>query len=139
LPVKRSCRIVREEGVHLEIVNLVIPGANDSDKDIYNLCKWIHDSLGADVPVHFSRFSPNYKLKDRQPTPSHTLEKAYKTAQSVGLRHVYIGNLPGTSMENTYCHNCKKELIKRTGYTVSDIKIKDGKCTHCGQKIYGIW
>lgn len=138
-PVLETCKILKEMGVWLEITNLIIPGANDDPKKIREMCKWIKDSLGADVPVHFSRFHPNYKLTDRPATPVATLDNAYKIAKEVGLKYVYVGNVPGDTHEDTYCPNCRKNIIDRTGYWINSIHIKKGACEYCGQKISGKW
>lgn len=138
-PVLDACKIVRESGIHLEIVNLIVPTLNDDTTKIREMCKWIKENLGKDVPVHFTRFSPNYKLTNLPSTPITSLENAIKVAEAVGLKYVYIGNIPGHKANNTYCPNCKKLLVKRLGYSVPENNIKNGKCKFCGEKINGIW
>ena len=138
-PVQKSIKIACEEGVSVEITNLIIPGGNDSEKDIRKLCQWIYDNLGPDVPLHFSRFFPHYKLTDRPPTPLKTLLRAREIAKEVGIRYVYIGNVPGTEYETTYCPKCGKELVVRRGFWIEKNLIKDGKCPYCGEKIPGVW
>ena len=137
--VLRSLKILKEEGVHLEITNLILPGLNDSDQDIEAMCVWIRDNLGPDIPIHFSRFSPMYKMTMLSPTPVKTLEKARDIAMKVGLNYIFIGNVPGHVAESTYCPKCRKALIRRSGYTILENNIEDGKCKFCGQEIYGIW
>ena len=138
-PVLRSLKILKEEGVHLEITNLVLPGYNDNMEIIKKMCVWIKDNLGAETPLHFTRFQPMYKLIALTPTPVQTLEKARLIALDCGLKYVYIGNVPGHPGEHTYCPKCKKMLIRRSGYIVGEINLDDGKCKFCGEKIEGIW
>jgi len=137
--VLRSLKILKEEGVHLEITNLVLPGYNDNMDTITKMCLWIKENLGADTPLHFSRFYPMYKLIALIPTPVETLEKARKVALDCGLKYVYIGNVPGHPGENTYCPKCKRVVIKRAGYIISEINLENGKCKFCGERIEGVW
>jgi len=138
-PVLETLKIIKAEGVWLEITNLVIPGFNDDPAKIKEMCIWIKENLGDEVPLHFSRFMPNYKLQNLPPTPIEKLQEAYNIAKEVGLKYVYIGNVPGHSGENTYCPNCKKIIVKRIGYQILENNIKDGKCRFCGYKIAGRW
>ena len=138
-PVLETLKAVRNEGVWLEITNLVIPGQNDDPEEIRAMCRWIKDNLGDSVPIHFSRFMPSFKLQNLPPTPVEKLEEAYRIAKEEGLKYVYIGNVPGNERENTYCPNCGKLAIKRLGYQVWMDGIKDGKCNYCGYSVEGIW
>ena len=138
-PVLETLKIIKEDGIWLEITNLLIPGFNDDPKKIKEMCIWIKENLGDEVPLHFSRFIPNYKLQNLPPTPIEKLEEAYKIAKEVGLKYVYIGNVPGHAGENTYCPNCGKIIVKRIGYEILENNIKDGKCKFCGYKIAGRW
>jgi pyruvate formate lyase activating enzyme len=137
--VLNSLIMVKQMGVWLEITNLVIPTLNDNEEDIKKMCRWIKENLGDNVPIHFSRFHPMYKLVTLPPTPVSTLETARNIGIEAGLKHVYIGNLPGHPGENTYCPNCSLALIKRVGYTIVDNSIIHGRCKGCGYKIEGIW
>ena len=137
-PVLECLKILDELGVWLEITNLVIPQANDNTDDIRQMCCWIKDNLGVSYPLHFSRFSPQYKLLNRPPTPLKTLVKAREIALEQGIKYVYIGNI-STDAENTYCPHCGKLLIKREGYQISEINIENNKCRFCGEKIEGVW
>jgi pyruvate formate lyase activating enzyme len=128
-----------KKGIHLEITNLVVPSLNDDKSEIRGMVRWIAEHLGVDIPVHFSRFYPMYKLKNLPPTPVKTLEMARKIGYEEGLHYVYIGNVPGHDGENTYCPNCGEEIISRTGYYVTNIKIKNGECQFCKAKIKGVW
>ena len=138
-PVLETLKTLKKEKVHVEITNLIIPTKNDDLSVLKEMCLWIKRELGADTPVHFSRFYPLYKLKNLPPTPVSTLDKARETALSVGLDYVYVGNIPGHAAENTFCPKCKKMVIQRTGYVVGEINVKDGKCRYCGKPIPGIW
>lgn len=138
-PVLDTLKIVKQAKVHLEITNLIIPTKNDDISLIKEMCDWVKRELGAETPIHFSRFYPLYMLKSLPPTPVSTLEKARTVALSSGLEYVYIGNVPGHEGENTFCPGCKKMLVQRRGYMVVDFQIKRGKCGYCGKPINGIW
>ena len=138
-PVLETLKILREEGIHTEIVNLVIPTKNDNLKMMKDMVDWIKKELGPDVPLHFTRFYPQYKLKNLPPTPVEILEKARELALREGLRYVYIGNVPGHSGENTHCPNCHKLIIRRLGYRIQEVNLNNGHCTYCGYPVPGIW
>jgi pyruvate formate lyase activating enzyme len=138
-PVLETLKTLKKEKVHVEITNLIIPTKNDEMSEIREMCLWIKKELGANTPIHFSRFYPLYKLKTIPPTPVSTLDKARGAALSAGLEYVYVGNIPGHEAENTFCSKCKKMIIQRTGYMVGEINVKDGKCKYCGNPIPGIW
>ena len=137
-PVLDSLVVLRQENVWLEITNLVIPGLNDDPKQIAGMCRWIVKELGPDVPVHFSRFYPQYKLKDLPPTPLATLKEAHRAAQDAGIRYAYVGNIRSEA-ENTVCHKCRRLLIERIGYFVKQNDIVKGKCRSCGVPVPGVW
>jgi len=137
--VLNALKVLKEEGVWIEITNLLIPGANDSEKDIRKLVKWVKENLGKSTPIHFARFHPMYKLTNLSPTPLSSLKRAYKIAKEEGMNYVYIGNVPQHIGEDTNCPKCGKLLIRRIGYTVTEDAIKDGKCPQCGTAIPGIW
>ncbi|MCF7870355.1 MAG: AmmeMemoRadiSam system radical SAM enzyme, partial [Candidatus Omnitrophica bacterium] len=137
--VLNSLKILKQEGVWIEITNLLIPGANDSEKDLHKLCHWVVKNLGPNTPIHFSRFYPMYKLTNLSPTPLSSLMRAERIAKEEGLHFVYIGNVPQHIGENTYCPNCNKLLIKRIGYQILENKIENGKCPYCKEEIPGIW
>jgi pyruvate formate lyase activating enzyme len=138
-PVLDAILIMLENGVHIEITNLVLPGYNDTDKMIKDLCAWIIDNAGENTPLHFSRFHPRYKLKNLQPTPKETLERARKITMDMGMNYVYIGNLPAKEAEDTFCHICKKLLVDRIGFRINEFNIINGRCRFCGAKIPGVW
>jgi len=138
-PVLDTLKHLKTRAAHIEIVNLVVPGKNDDMAEVQAMCRWIQAELGPDTPLHFSRFYPRYKLKGISPTPVATLEKARQTAMDAGLHYVYIGNVASHPGENTYCPNCRKLLIKRVGYSVGFMGVKNGNCQYCGRPIAGIW
>ena len=138
-PVLETLKIIVEAGVHLEIVNLVIPTLNDDPQDIKNMCVWIRDNLGPDTPLHLSRFFPAYKLIALSPTSIKKLEQAYTIAKEVGLNYVTIGNVPGHMYNSTFCPYCKKRLIARRHFSVLENNIEDGRCKFCTKEIPGIW
>jgi pyruvate formate lyase activating enzyme len=137
--VLQALKIVNNSGTHLEITVLLIPGKNDSPQQIKRMAQWIKDNLGDEVPLHFSRFHPQFKLKNLPPTPISVLRRAYKIARDVGLKYVYIGNIIGIKQESTFCPNCGSLLIKRKGYVIIEDKVKNGACPNCGIKINGVW
>lgn len=138
-PVLEALKTIVQSNIHLEIVNLIVPTLNDDTITIKQMCLWIKENLGSDIPLHFSRFFPNYKLQNLPPTPIITLEKAASIAKQVGLKYVYLGNVIGHQLENTYCPKCHKLLIERKGYMIVQNHIQDNKCKYCGNKIYGVF
>ena len=138
-PVLETLKTIKQQGVWLEITNLLIPGQNDDPQEIKKMCVWIKDNLGDEVPLHFSRFTPAFKLQNLPPTPLEKLYQAYRIAKDAGLKYVYLGNVPGNPQENTYCPNCKKIAVERIGYQILQNNIKNSKCKFCGYKIAGIW
>jgi len=138
-PVLDTLVLLREIGMWFEIVYLIIPTLNDGRNEIEAMCRWIISELGESVPVHFSRFWPQYKLKNLPPTPVRTLEEARDIALNCGIHFAYIGNVPGHKGENTYCPGCGATVVRRTGYNVHYVRVKDGKCLYCGHPIPGVW
>lgn len=139
-PVLQTLKRLHQNGVWLEITNLIIPTKNDDLDTIKKMCQWIKENLGPDVPLHFSRFYPQYLLKNLPPTPIDTLEKARQIALDVGLHYVYIGNVPGHEAEDTFCPKCGKKVVDRTGYTIISFNItKSGRCKYCSTRIAGVW
>ncbi len=138
-PVLDSLVIMKKEKVWTEIVYLVVPTMNDSDHEIKDLCRWIVKYLGKNIPIHFTRYHPQYLLKDLPPTPIRTLERIKNIADAEGLHYVYIGNVPGHEAENTFCPTCQNKVVERTGFSVHNMQLNQGNCNKCGQKIYGIW
>jgi pyruvate formate lyase activating enzyme len=138
-PVLKSIETVRGSGVWLELVHLCIPGANDSEQEIRAMCKWVKQHLGADVPLHFTRFTPMYQMKNVPPTPPATLVRCRDIGLAEGLHHVYTGNVPGLDGETTFCPGCGKPVVVRRGYHVVENTLKAGRCASCGAAIAGLW
>jgi pyruvate formate lyase activating enzyme len=139
VPVLRSIAQVRKAGVHLEIVNLVVPTLNDADASLKRLADWVMSELGADVPLHFTRFHPDYQLRNLPPTPVATLERARDMAMARGLRYVYVGNVPGHPGNHTYCPKCRARVVARQDFFVLESLLKDGRCGACQHPIAGVW
>jgi len=131
--------LLKKQGVWLEITNLIIPTLNDKDIQIKKLVRWIKGNLGKNVPLHFSRFYPYYKLKKLTMTPKNVLVRAREIALKEGLNFVYVGNLPNNPGENTFCPKCGKIVIKRRGYLILETNIVNGKCKFCKTPLPGVW
>ncbi|MBN2367159.1 MAG: AmmeMemoRadiSam system radical SAM enzyme [Calditrichaeota bacterium] len=138
-PVLDTLVLLKKLDIWTEIVYLVVPTLNDGDKEFRDLAKWMKGNLGTDIPVHFTRFYPQYKLQNLPPTPVGTLERAAEISRAEGMRFVYVGNVPGHKDENTRCPACGKVLIQRRGFWIIQNRISEGKCPDCGEKIPGIW
>jgi len=138
-PILNTLKIIKEEGVWLEISNLVVPGWTDDFVMIKEMCDWLRTNELQDYPLHFLRFHPMYKLTQLPSTPISTLEKARDIALAAGIKFVYIGNAPGTDASNTHCPKCKKLLVERLGFQIPQNHIKNGKCEYCGEPIPGVW
>ncbi len=141
-PVLDTLKLLAKRDIWFEIVYLVIPTHNDDPKEVREMAKWIHGELGPDVPVHYSAFSPTYKLRDLQRTPPETILRLYDVTKAEGIHFPYVGNirLPrGHPGESTYCPNCRRRVVERIRYHVIDVAIKAGKCRHCGHKVPGVW
>ncbi len=138
-PVLDAIITMKKKNIWIELTNLVVPTWNDSETDFELLAKWIFNELGADVPLHFSRFWPRHQLKNLPPTPVETLLLARDIALKTGLHYVYLGNVPSENTNNTYCPHDNKLLIRREGYRMLEYNIENGKCKHCQTSIAGIW
>jgi pyruvate formate lyase activating enzyme len=138
-PVLRSIRQVARAKVHLELVNLVVPTLNDSPAMLGELAKWVAGECGPDVPLHFTRFHPDYQLTHLADTPVATLERAREAALQQGLHFVYVGNVPGHPGNHTYCPGCGRTVIERDGLFVTGMRMNDGRCGSCGRPIPGVW
>lgn len=136
--VKETLRQMKAAGIFLEITTLLIPGLNDSEKELQALAHFIVTELGPETPWHISRFHPTYRLTDRPVTPLASLSFARKTGIEAGLYYVYTGNVPGDSGENTFCYHCGKTLVHRHGYMIRDNAIQNGKCPDCQTPIHGV-
>lgn len=138
-PVLDTLVTLLKSKVWLEITNLVVPSWSDNLEMIRKMCKWLAENGFWAVPLHFSRFSPLYKLTQLPVTPLNTLLKARDIALEEGLQYVYVGNIPGKGFENTLCPGCKKVVVERVGFTILNNHIENGKCKFCQTKIAGIW
>lgn len=128
----------RKHGIWLELTTLIIPGLNDSDKEMQGIAEFIVSNLGIDTPWHVSQFYPTYLLTELPRTPVATLRRARDIGLAAGLRYVYEGNVPGEGGENTSCPSCSNLLIKRYGYVIESNRISNGACPDCGAAIAGI-
>jgi len=133
-PVLENLKLLNKNKIWLEITTLIIPGLNDSQKEMAEIAKFIKNYLGPETPWHVSRFFPNYKLLNENPTEEDLIYQAYKIGKDVGLKYVYGGNIASETMENTYCPKCDEIIIKRTGYEIESFA-KNSFCPKCGEKI----
>jgi pyruvate formate lyase activating enzyme len=138
-PVLNTLKIMKETGVWLEITNLVVPGWTDKPEMIKKMCAWLAANGFTDNPLHFLRFFPLYKLTNLPYTPQAILEQARDIAMKEGMKYVYIGNVPGTTYENTYCPSCKKLVVERKGFTILENNIRNSACKFCNTRIAGVW
>ena len=138
-PVLDTLKTMKDQGVWLEITNLVVPSWTDDLDMIKQMCGWLAQNGFSETPLHFSRFMPLYKLTQLQPTPVNILESARNIAISEGLKYVYIGNVPGQDYQNTICPGCEKIAIERRGYSILQNNIENGKCKSCGNPVAGVW
>jgi pyruvate formate lyase activating enzyme len=134
-----TLRRLGKHGIWTEIVALVIPTQNDSEDEVRSLARFVRDEVGPEVPVHFTRFHPSYRLQNLPATPVRTLERCRDAAMAEGLRFVYVGNVPGHPGEHTYCPGCGRLLIRRVGMAVAQNRLKSGGCPDCGRRIPGVW
>ena len=138
-PVLDTLKRLADSGVWYEIVVLLIPTLNDSSDEIKRMAAWIVKNLSPDVPLHFSRYHPMYKMKNIPPTPPDTLRRARQIALAEGCHFVYIGNVPGEEAQNTVCPHCQAMLIRRYEYRIMENNIVQGACKACGKMIPGVW
>ncbi|NPE08696.1 MAG: AmmeMemoRadiSam system radical SAM enzyme [Asgard group archaeon] len=137
--VLRTCKIMKEQKVHLEITNLIVTSKNDSDEQLQELIDFVVTELGSDVPLHFSRYFPNYNV-DLPATPVDTLFKARDMALRSGVQYVYLGNIRGERGNDTHCKNCGTLVVKRSGYVTNTTNLtKDFLCKNCGTQTDIIW
>jgi len=134
-----TLRHMKRMQILVEVTTLIIPGLNDAPTELESLATFIADELGPETPWHISRFHPTYKLIDRKPTPVQTLQAARKIGIRAGLKYVYLGNVPGTEGESTFCFECGSKLIDRMGYFIRGNAIRNGRCQYCTAPVDGIW
>lgn len=128
-----------ETDVWFEITTLLIPDENDSSEEVKQECDWILNNLGDSVPLHFTAFHPDFKMRDKERTPEKTLTRARKIAMDMGIKYCYVGNVHNAEGQTTYCPNCNEKLIKRDWHSVILNKIVNGYCKSCGEKIEGVF
>ena len=138
-PVQDALVAAKASGALVEVTHLIIPTLNDQGEQLRQLSRWIKTNMGAETPLHFSRFFPKYKMLNLPPTSLRTLDTARDIAMEEGLQYVYIGNIQSKEGQNTYCPGCKRLLIERNGYTILQNNLKDGRCPDCSKEIYGVW
>ncbi len=138
-PVLHTLEVLRDVGIWFELVILIIPTLNDSPDEIARMSQWVVGHLGPGVPMHFTRFHPTYRMTNLPRTPVATIERCRQVALDNGVHYAYAGNVPMHPGENTYCHSCGNELIRRVGMRTTHNRITDGKCHNCGTPIPGIW
>lgn len=137
-PVLETIQLMRELGVWVEITTLIIPDLNDSSQELRSIADFLV-SLDPEIPWHVSRFHPTYKLTDHPPTPESTLHRAFDIGKTAGLKHIYIGNVHGGGGEDTYCPSCSRTVVTRSGYSIRDTQITNGRCSACSAPIAGVW
>jgi len=132
--------VAHETDTWLELTTLLIPGENDSDEELDAMTRWVVEKLSPDVPLHFSAFHPDWKMKDKPRTPFETLARARHIAKSNGLRHVYTGNVHDPEGGSSYCHQCGERVIERDGYRIGRYQLTDdGLCEGCGTRLPGVF
>jgi len=134
--IKEALLEMKDAGLHIEITDLIIPRVGESLDACNSFTAWVAENLGAETPVHFTRFHPDYKMLDYPSTPYETLKKHYDIAKRNGLDYVYIGNVTGNRYENTYCPGCGALAIERSGLYLSKWNLdKENRCKKCQRKI----
>jgi pyruvate formate lyase activating enzyme len=129
----------KETRVWTELTTLLIPGENDSEKELEEMTQWVVTNLGPDVPLHFTAFHPDWKLRDKSSTPPATLQRARHIALKNGLRYVYTGNVHDSQGGSTWCHSCDHLLIERDWYQLGDWNIRNNSCAHCDTPVAGVF
>ena len=138
-PVLKTLETLKDIGIWFELVVLIIPTLNDSPEEIRRMSEWVVEYLGPNVPMHFTRFHPTYRITNLPRTPVSTIETCRRIAFEAGVRYVYAGNIPLHPGQNTTCHSCGNELIRRMGFRVVINRLVDGKCPKCSTVIPGVW
>ena len=138
-PVLNTFKTLHEKNIHFEMIHLVVPGYVDDDDMARRMCGWILENLGPDYPLHFLRFFPHYKLDRLPPTPISTLTRFRNLAMHAGIHYVYVGNVAKHEGKDTFCHNCKKRLIARRGYSIPEYNLIGNRCKFCDTVIPGVW
>ena len=138
-PVLETLEYIRHEtDTWLELTTLLIPGRNDSDAELDAMTRWVVDHLGPDVPMHFTAFHPDWKMRDTESTPAATLARARRIAMTNGVRYAYTGNVSDREGGSTWCSGCGELLIERDRYRVGRWRLdKRGRCESCGMAAAG--
>ena len=134
-PVLKNLAHMKRLDWHIEVTTLVIPEHNDSDSELTDIARFVRDELGADTPWHVSRFHPCHRMANHPPTPLDTLKRAYDIGRSEGLSHVFVGNVPGSGLEDTCCPGCGQRVVERSGFTILRNRLQRGVCPGCGQVV----
>jgi pyruvate formate lyase activating enzyme len=136
-PIFESLKEIRDKTrIHTEITDLIVPKVGDDLEAARKLCRFIYDEMGPDIPIHFLRFHPDYKMMEFDATPVETLERHHTIAKEEGLRYAYVGNVPGHPLEHTYCPECKSIAIQRYGFSIGSWNLDDNNCCKkCGYPI----
>ncbi len=134
-PVLKNLVHMKRLGWHLEVTTLVIPDLNDSDVELTDIARFLRTELGADTPWHVSRFHPCHRMHDHSPTPLDTLKRAYDIGRAEGLQYVFVGNVPGSGLENTVCPGCGLTVVERSGFSIMRDRLRKGLCPDCGLAI----
>ncbi len=137
--VLRSIEAVQASGKWLELINLVVPTMNDSEAEVRDLVRWVKTTLGPDVPLHFTRFHPDYRLRNLPQTPVSTIERNLELAKAEGLHFAYAGNVSGHPGENTRCPSCQTLVIERSGLHLVENRLEKGSCPKCKRGLAGVW
>ena len=140
-PVLETLRYLKHEtDVWLEITTLLIPGENDSDRELEELTQWVAEELGPDVPLHFTAFHPDWRMRDIASTPPQTLSRARGIGIAAGLRYVYTGNVHDPAGGTTYCHHCQAPLVQRDWYVLQGWNLDgQGRCRQCATPCAGVF
>ena len=134
-PIFDTLRALKQHDVFVEVTDLIVTKHGDCLDDVYALATRVKEVLGSETPFHVLRFHPDYELIDVPSTPRDTLEKAAEKAMDTGLRHVYVGNVPGHRLEHTYCPGCGEKVVERSGFHVVSVSLVDGSCAKCGRRL----
>lgn len=134
-PIFQSLAEMKRKKIHIEITNLIVPDGGDAKEPFTRLVKWIHDELGEETPLHILRFFSSYRYTGPETTSSAYLEELWKESKDLGMKYVYLGNVASAKYRNTYCPHCGRAIIERSGFEVSSIQIKEGKCAFCGGSV----
>jgi len=134
-PVLKSIERMKKLNIWVEVTTLIVPGQNDSEEELRKIANYLA-GVDSSIPWHISRFYPQYKMEDVESTPVKVLNRAYEIGKEAGLRYVYLGNVGKGN--NTYCHQCNSLLIERSGYSILQYNIKEGRCSHCQSSIIGV-